>query len=335
MPISVWAAKAKNDELRTKSSSGGIFSLLARQVISQGGVVYGAGFDHDDWHVTHKSAESEEELEDLRGSKYVQSDIRGVYAAVKTNLVQGREVLFAGTPCQIAGLRKYLLALDVDAVKLRLVDVVCHAVPSPFVWEKHLKTLVDALTGGCGSAQTVGRNIRRISFRHKNCGWKRYSLSLRLANDEEYLADLRTDPFLRGFMHELYNRPSCHNCQCRELRSGADITLADYWRVHEKFPEMDDDKGTSLVLVNTEAGDALMGKVRFHLSEVESDFADAVRVNPSIVRSVSPHQNRAKFFSKMYDRPFSSLVEEMLRHSLCQRIVLYAKKTMKRCLTCF
>lgn len=311
-PLAVYAAKAKDDELRLKSSSGGVFSLLARQVIARGGVVYGAGFDHNDWHVMHKSAENEDELEDLRGSKYVQSDVQGIYAAVTDQLLAGREVLFSGTPCQVAGLRRYLNVLKVDAAKLLLVDVVCHAVPSPLAWRKYLDERL-AKTGS-------GAIIRRISFRHKNCGWKRYSLSLRFANDKEYLCDLRTDPFLRGFLSELYNRPSCHNCQCRELRSGSDLTIADYWRVHEKFLEMDDDRGTSLVLVNTNKGLTAFDGITPCVECKESDFLDAVRVNPALVRSAILSLQRNKFFRRIRRERFDSVVQPLLTRPLWWRI---------------
>lgn len=325
-PLAVYAAKAKDDELRLKSSSGGVFSLLARQVIARGGVVYGAGFDHNDWHVMHKSAENEDELEDLRGSKYVQSDVQGIYAAVEDQLLSGREVLFSGTPCQVAGLRRYLNVLKVDISKLLLVDVVCHAVPSPMVWQKYLDEREAALAGGGGSAPAEGRNIKRISCRHKTCGWKRFSISLRFANDMEYLCDLRTDPFLRGFLSELYNRPSCHNCQCRELRSGSDLTIADYWRVHEKFPEMDDNSGTSLVLVNTNNGVAAFDGITNCVERKESDFSDAVRINPALVRSAVLSSQRSKFFRWIRRGRFDSVVQPLLTRPLWQRIASRFKR---------
>lgn len=327
-PLAVYAAKAKDDGLRLKSSSGGVFSLLARQVIARGGVVYGAGFDHVDWHVIHKSAENEDELEDLRGSKYVQSDVQGIYAAVKAQLLAGREVLFSGTPCQVAGLRHYLNVLKVDAAKLLLVDVVCHAVPSPKVWQKYLDEREAALAGGRGSAPAEGRNIRRISSRHKNCGWKRYSLSLRFANDKEYLRDLNADTFLRGFLSELYNRPSCHDCQCRDLRSGSDLTIGDYWRVNDKFPEMDDDLGTSLVLVNTSVGDHLLQSVVPDIDLVKSDFADALRANPAIKSSASANQKREKFFSLIDRCSFDALVTTMLRRPSWKRVLSRVKRML-------
>lgn len=317
-PLAVYAAKAKDDELRLKSSSGGVFSLLSWQVIARGGIVYGAGFDHDDWHVMHKSAENEEELADLRGSKYVQSDTRGVYAAIKDNLISGREVLFSGTPCQVAGLRTYLELQHVPTSKLLLVDVVCHAVPSPLVWRKYL---AQRLAQAGSSAK-----IMRISFRNKGYGWKRFSLSLCFAEGKEYLRDLHADSFLRGFLSELYNRPSCHNCQCRELRGGSDLTIADYWRVHEKFPEMDDDRGTSLVLVNTEKGTDKWKTVSRECVSCISDFNYAVRINPALVRSCLPHLKRKKFFKGIGGSEFDRMIFELLKRPLWRRAASRIKR---------
>lgn len=331
-PLAVYAAKAKDDELRLKSSSGGVFSLLARQVMARGGVVYGAGFEHSDWHVMHKSAEDEEELEDLRGSKYVQSDVQGVYAAVKAQLLAGREVLFSGTPCQVAGLRRYLNALKVDISKLLLVDVVCHAVPSPMVWQKYLDEREAALAGGRGSAPAEGRNIRRISFRHKNCGWKRYSLSLRFANDKEYLSDLRTDPFLRGFLHELYNRPSCYHCQCRDLRGGADLSIADYWRVDSRFPEMDDDKGVSLVLGGTKKGQDAFDALRDSIYYKESAFAHACQTNPAIIKSPEVHVERESFWSDFENVALSRLIARYTTLSFGSRFLSVGRRILSKIL---
>lgn len=327
-PLAVYAAKANDDELRIKSSSGGLFSLLARTVIARGGIVYGAGFDHEVWRVVHKSAENENELEDLRGAKYVQSDVQGVCAAVKEQLLAGRDVLFSGTPCQVAGLRRYLDALKVDVSKLLLVDVICHAVPSPLVWQKCLDEREAALAGGRGSAPAEGRNIRRIAFRHKNCGWKRYSLSLRFANGKEYRLDLRSDTFLRGFLAELYNRPSCHSCQVRGLRSGSDLTIADYWRVREKFPEMDDDKGTSLVLVNTKKGSLVFEAIIGVVALRESDFDDAVRVNPAIIRSPICNKKRDQFFKRFNRHNFDALVQKLLSPSIASRCIQLMRRAV-------
>ena len=177
-PLSVWAAKAKDDGLRLASSSGGVFSLLARRILAGGGRVYGAAFDRTDWSVHHIGINDENGLDELRGSKYLQSRTQGVYRQVKRDLESGSHVLFSGTPCQVAALRHYL-GRNWD--NLFLVDVVCHGVPSPRVWKDYLKYRQDVTTEGRDSASAEGRNIRRIASRRKDCGWKRYSLSLRFA----------------------------------------------------------------------------------------------------------------------------------------------------------
>ena len=323
-PLAIFAAKANDDELRMRSSSGGVFSLLARAVIAEGGIVFGAGFDHNDWRIIHKSAENEGELDDLRGSKYVQSDMGETYKRVRVELAKNRKVLFSGTPCQVSGL-KLFLGKEYD--NLLLVDVICHAAPSPLAWRKFLeKRLATAYSNGVGGF----RDVIRISFRRKNCGWKRFLLSLRFANDNEYLKDLTEDTFLRGFLSELYNRPSCHACMCRELRSGADLTIADYWRVHEKFPQMDDDKGTSLILVNTDKGEKYWRDINAALTVVTSDYDDAVRINPSLLRSSPPHNNRQRFFALLHKRDFDKLVVQLLKRPLWRRVASKIKRICKR-----
>ena len=327
-PLSVYAAKAKDDALRMESSSGGVFSLLARQIISDGGTVYGAAIRGADLSVFHCSAENEEELSWLRGSKYVQSDVGNTYGSVKRQLESGRKVLFSGTPCQVAALRNYLSS---DYENLVCVEVICHAATSPLAWKKFLEKRAAASAKGHNSARPEAVIDRRISFRRKNCGWKRYSMSLRFANDKEYLLDLQADTFLRGFLAELYNRPSCHECSVRELRSGADITLGDYWNVHQRFPEMDDDTGTSVVLVNSERGSALINIVLPFCDVIESDYADVRRNNPAIYRSSPQHIKRGKFFKLiLMGADFDMTVDRLLKRPFWRRMGSFAKRVVKK-----
>ena len=309
-PLAVYAAMAKDDALRLASSSGGVFSSLAKDILSSGGVVFGAAFDHDDWHVCHRAAYNEDGLAELRGSKYVQSDVGESYRHVKDVLKVGRYVLFSGTPCQIAGIRAFLRK---DYEKLLLVDVVCHAAPSPLAWKKYLeKRVASTYNSRVGELEA----IRSIASRRKYCGWKRYSMSLGFANDMEYRAIFSDDPFMRGFLAELYNRPSCHNCPSKNLSSGSDITIADYWGVDSKLPEMDDDKGTSLVLVNTDKGAKAFATLAEKITLKESDFNHAMSVNPAIVRPIIPHRNRGRFFRRVIKSDFDLLVDRMLQPSL-------------------
>ena len=334
-PMAVYAAQSKDDDLRMRSSSGGIFTLLARQLFAKGGIVYGAAYRDRDKMVQYQSAENENELEALRTSKYVQSEMGDVYRDVKTNLDNRRLVMFTGTPCQIAGLRQYLAVsfgakLSEKLEKLLCVDVICHAAPSPLAWKKYLEERVRLVYSGRQPLPQVGNAIRRISSRRKNCGWKRYSMSLRFANDMEYLQDLYHDPFLQGFLRELYNRPSCHDCKFRELRSGSDLTIADYWNVAEYYPDMDDDKGTSLVLTNTDRGEWAYATIRGQVKDKLSDYDRAVRVNPSLCFSPVVHKKRSLFFHKIDSQGFDSAVSRCLQLSFYARARLFMSRLLRR-----
>jgi len=314
--------------LRISSSSGGVFSLLAQDILRRGGLVFGAGFDHSDWHVYHRSIDCEAELSELRGSKYVQSEMGMCFREVRDCLGAGREVLFSGTPCQIAGLERFLsLSKCALSNNLTLVEIVCHAVPSPLAWRRYLEGRIKSSCGeqGCGMDM-----IKQISFRSKKCGWKKFAVSLKFSNDMVYLACLDKDLFLRGFLSELYNRPSCHSCSARDLRSGADLTIADYWNVHQRFPEIDDDKGVSLVLVNTEKGDRLLSAISSAMTLQTSDYAHACKTNPAIISATKPHRRRREFFQKVQTECFDALVEKCLRLPLSKRLRHAVGRVLRR-----
>ncbi len=285
LPLAVYAAINKDEEVRRQSSSGGVFSLIGRQVLDAGGVVYGAGWSHD-LEVVHKRVTTLDGLAELRGSKYVQSDLQHVYADVRADLCSGRRVLFSGTPCQIAGLGA---CLETATPALLCVDFICHAVASPKVFSAYKAEI----------EQRVGSKAVRIEFRRKDRGWRRFSLSVAAENGKEYLAIRHSDPFLRAFLSDLINRPSCHACACRELRSGSDITLADCWNVQRIAPELDDDRGTSLVLVNTADGEDVWNRLRPDVTSKRVSYDDTVRRNWAVHRSPVSHPKRAVFFGDL------------------------------------
>ena len=329
IPLGVYAAMSNDNDLRRNSSSGGVFPLLAKETLTRGGLVFGAAFDHSDWHVFHCSVDNGASLSELCGSKYVQSEMGAVLSEVAEALKSGREVLFSGTPCQIAGLRGFLASEGkTELSRLLLVDVVCHAVPSPLAWKKYLENRVNSEYNGQGKGG-LGK-IRRISSRRKNCGWKRFSLSLGFANNKEYLSVFSEDPFMRGFLAELCNRPSCHNCPSKALRSGSDITIADFWNVSERLPDMDDDLGTSLVLVNSKKGDVAFRAIMSNMKSRESDFAYACTTNPAIVRPTQPHRNRLRFFKDIYVTPFDLLVNRLLQPPLRIRVRTFIGRQLRR-----
>lgn len=308
-PLAVYAARANDTALRLASSSGGVFSLLAWRTLAKGGLVFGAAWDYATHTVKIVSAQNEDELAALRGSKYVQADVGTAYEQARAALQAGTPVLYSGTPCQIAALHRFL---GKDYANLLAVEVICHAAPSPLAFQKY----------AAQRERLAKSKITRIFSRSKKCSWKRYAMLLAFhADNIAYLKPVTEDTFLRGFLAELYNRPSCHACSVRELRSGADITLADYWNVHQKFPEMDDDKGTSAVLVNTTKGAAAFAAVRPDCTVAVSDYADIRRTNPAVYRSAAPHPQRVRFFAEIAQTDdFDALVVRLLRPTLKVRI---------------
>jgi len=183
-----YACINKDDFIRQNSSSGGIFTLFAESVINSGGVVFGAIFNND-FEVEHNYVESIEKLELLRGSKYVQSKIGFTYKHIKDFLVSGREVLFSGTPCQIAGLKTYL---EKAYPNLITIDVICHGVPSPYVWHKYVKY----------RESKAKSTVKGVTFRKKHTGWKNYSVSFTFKNDTEYNNTFSKDIYMKAFLHD-------------------------------------------------------------------------------------------------------------------------------------
>ena len=248
--------------VRMASSSGGVFSMLAQAALSRGGVVFGARFD-EQWDVFHDEANTLEGLIPFRGSKYVQSVIGDCYAAAQACLKQGREVLFSGTPCQIAGLKRFL---GRDDEKLLAVEVACHGVPSPKVWREYLRYI------------SSGKPIDRVDFRHKSTGWRDYSVIIgNRCRRHDY------DEYIGCFLGNYSLRPSCFNCRFKKGRSGADITLADFWGIKAVNGLHDDNKGISLVLTFSDKGRRSLERCGVHLVLQVHD--KAVKSNPSLAQS--------------------------------------------------
>lgn len=323
-PLAVYAAINKDDEIRKQSSSGGFFTFLAQKVLREGGVVFGAGWSSE-FSVIHKVVENEKDLENLRGSKYVQSDMGSIFSQVHEELRKNRSVLFSGTPCQVAGLRAYLKVVGKSNYELPLsgglkdgtsqllmVDVVCHGAPSPKVWQLYKGEL----------EKKFGSSAIHISFRCKDYGWRRFAVAINFRNGKKYICEQSHDVYMKAFLRELISRPSCYHCLFREGRSGADITLGDYWGCAGLFKHLDDDKGLSIVLAMTHKGTKTIEAIlqeRSCLLE-QSNYADAVRSNGSLIESPHMHLKRTVFFDR-YNR-VSSIIKYLKK---CTRPPFYMR----------
>lgn len=283
-PIEVYAVKHHNDEIRRDSSSGGAFSILAEKIIKKGGVVFGARFN-ENWELIHDYTETLEGLKNFRGAKYVQSRIGDAYIKVKEFLKLERYVLFTGTPCQVAALKRYL---GKDYPRLLTVDFVCHGIPSPKIWRLYLQEKIKKLKNKIDNPALVD-----VKFRYKIQGWKNYSCSFIYTNKHEICCEsslYKDDVYMTAFLSNLSLRPSCYACPCKDGRSGSDIILGDFWGIEQVFPEYDDDCGVSLVLVNSS------NSREFFKDQLKSTYNDALRCNPSITSSAPLPINRDFFF---------------------------------------
>ncbi|MCM1218493.1 MAG: Coenzyme F420 hydrogenase/dehydrogenase, beta subunit C-terminal domain [Lachnospiraceae bacterium] len=284
-PKKVFAAVNKNEEIRERSSSGGVFFELAKETIRNGGCVYGARFT-DDWSVRHVCAETLEEVMPLMKSKYVQSDVSACFAEIRLKLKLKQCVLFCGTPCQIAGLKAFL-GHEYD--NLFCIETCCHGVPSPKVWSKYLDEELSMY--GIQKAE-----LKNYSFRTKVDGQTEYKLVATDYLGNEFGKYFYQSAYMSGFLTNLTLRQSCMRCKAKKGRSGADIALGDLWNSY-KQPPFNDSKGTCLVLAYTEKGvDALR---KMDLQKAEIDFSYMNKSNSAFLIYQLPHPKRKEFFERL------------------------------------
>lgn len=294
-----FAVKNKDDAIRQESSSGGVFSLLADWVLEQNGVVFGARLSADCREVYHVCIETKQDLALLRGSKYVQSRVGLCHKQAKALLEEGRTVLFTGTPCQVEGLKTFLKK---DYRNLICADIICHGVPSGKVW----KSYVDACE------KRAGAKMVEAGFRNKRKGWKGFQLVTRFEDGTTSGCARSQDPFMRAFLRNACLRPSCYQCHYKTASRVADITLADFWGIEQICPEMDDDRGTSLVLIHTEKGEALMKTLAGRMEQKAVNAEKAVALNPAATQSVTRHPNGRLFMDALEEMSIFEAAERFL-----------------------
>ncbi len=291
---------ANDESVKKASSSGGLFYLLCEQILIQGGSVFGVAFDSD-WTAIHKEINDISEIPQLQGSKYVQSKIKNTYKQAENLLKEGKIVYFSGTPCQIAGLYAYL---GKDYENLYTQDIICHGVPSESVWERYLLNL----------KKKYGEEIAGVNFRCKDKGWLKFSLKVQFEN-KTYSQPLDEDNYLRGFLKNLYLRPSCHDCKFKGLSRQSDITLADFWGCQTIQRDLFDNKGTSLLLINSSKGQELVKKVDSKVQQKSVDIDSAVVYNSAAIRPVKAHPSRDSFFEQLESTNIDKLILKSLGDS--------------------
>lgn len=294
-------AMMADDEIRKISSSGGFFTLAARNILEKGGLVFGAAWQ-ENWKVAQVAAANEEELAALRGSKYVQGDSRLSYREAKQALEEGRYVLYTGLPCQIAGL--YACLGNKEYEKLITMEVCCHGAPSPAAFEKYLKD------------EYGDRKIKQIVFRDKETfGWTA-SMNIHFEDGDKKLIKASEDLYYAGFLPCMIMRKSCAVCKFARVPRQADITAGDYWGLAKvNHADWNDKKGTSFVTLNNARAEAFFRELQpgFKMAE-KTKLDDITFINKTMIHPFRAHPGRKHFYSALDLKPYSKLVKDSLEH---------------------
>lgn len=302
----------KSEVERRNSASGGMYYILAKYVLRENGVVFGVKYN-EELTAIHDYAETMESAKVFQGSKYVRSDLNNSYIKVKRFLEEDRFVLFTGTPCQCQGLRVFLKK---DYLKLITCEIVCHANPSPKIFKKYISNL----------EKINKKKVKTIDFRAKETGW-RNQVPLIIFEDDTKIEE---NSYFKAFVSEMINRPSCYSCRFSSMVRCSDFSIADFWGIEKIDINYDDEKGTSLLNVNTEKAHNILYIIRDELILKEVDTMLAFSFNHH--KNVIEHKNRDKMFKKVDDENIIYYMNKYSKLSLYTRLIMKFKRIIKKLL---
>lgn len=314
--IEAFAVKHKSDSVVLNSSSGGVFTALSDKILSDGGYVIGADFDVD-MNIIHNIASTTQQRDRMRGSKYIQSDTTGIYDKIRLLLKEGKPILFTGTPCQVAAVRKCFP----DDENLYLLDIICHGVPSLDVWKKYVEFIEDK----------YNKKLTYYSFRDKSVsGWRGYSAKLTFDDGTIVSHNNFTGSFIELFRYDVCLRPACTNCKFTSLNRQGDITIGDFWGIEKVLPEISDNKGISAVMINNLKGKMLFDSATDEIDKYSCTPQDIAKGQPNLFRP-SSYSNKAEAFQKdMKQMSFENVLKKYTRVGFKRRIIDFIKKLISR-----
>lgn len=290
-----YACYAKNQEEHMSSSSGGIFAIIARKILKNKGMVFGAAFDNQ-MQLGHISIEDNNELYKVKGTKYIQSSIGTTFVKVKENLKKGRMILFSGTPCQIAGLKAFL---NEDYDNLLCVDLICHGVPSPGVWKRYLKE------------QFGSNKVISMQFRNKTRGINDVTLDYTLTNGSVFRERYKESSYIQGFINNYYVRPSCFECKFKGIDRCSDITIGDFWSLKEFHPEMLNQYGVSSVIIHSKKGERWFKDCLDQLVYCVAKTEEIAIWNESLINRIDKDYYRNQFYEMWNNKKIEEIVYEL------------------------
>ncbi len=309
-----YAGYAIDKDILKKSSSGGIFSIVANFILNKNGIVIGASLDND-LKLKHLAVEKSADLDKITGSKYIQSELGNIFKFVKEKVVD-KKILFVGTPCQIAGLKAFLKK---DFENLICIDVVCHGVPSANLFHKYIDEL----------EQQENEKVDMIDFRDKSTGWSTYSTSI-YYKTKKISHNHNEDQYMKLFLSDVALRECCYNCNFKLGNKYSDITLGDFWGITENYPEMYNKDGVSGIIINTDKGRIIFDTIKASLQYKECNIKEILDGNPSLKVSSNRPQNRDLFFKELDTTPISLLCKKYSKKEyLVKKILRKIKRMLK------
>lgn len=303
----IYAAKHLDSQVVDSSSSGGAFTAISDYVLLQGGIVYGACFDSN-FKVCHQRTTTKRERDLLKGSKYVQSDLGQTFSQVKQDLEQGEKVLFTGTPCQNAGLLLFLKQKNVNTDNLFCCDFICHGTPSPLLWKEYVDFLQERFQD----------ELMKFSFRDKTHGWAPLRIKAVFQNFCDTKDSNTKFSFLNLYFSNFIIRPACFHCKYTSYKRVSDITVADFWNIQKSNPNMDDNRGTSLVLVNSQKGAFLFSNAQKDLKTAQTTPRDCWQ--PSLQYPCAEPAGRRKFWQEYKDKGAKYVICKYGKGTLSTRV---------------
>lgn len=307
----VYAVHHKNINVRQESRSGGIFTAISDYVLNENGVIYGCVLN-ENFDAIHTRATTAKERDAMRGSKYIQSDLGNTFKNVKKDLVEEKKVLFSGTSCQVAGLRKYL---SKEYENLFCVDIVCHGVPSPKVWDEYIEW----------QEKKKKSKVKKVDFRNKKkYGWREHVETLEFFNDKKVNSRVFTTLF---YQHNII-RPCCSRCPYKAIMHPGDITIADYWGIEKAAPEFDDNKGVSLVLVNNDNGQKMFDSISNTIKYKKTKLEDSMQ--PPLQKPFPEPPERSIFWNDFENKDFGFIAKKYGGESKIKDLKLFLKNVKRK-----
>lgn len=315
----VYAAINIEENVCKRSSSGGVFTAVSNWILEQQGIVVGVKFD-EEFRVVHASAQSTEERNRFRGSKYVQSDTEAIYTQIEAHLKQGKLVLFTGTPCQVEALGKYMQLKNIDIRNLYTIDNICHGVASPRLWKEYIIQLKKVLR--------EGEYLRYISMRSKKNGWRHQEMDV-ITNQRNISQYINQKFSWNRFFRSLFiTRPSCFRCKFTSYKRCGDLTLADYWNYENARLPLDDKNGVSLVLVNSQKGKELFEMVKKDLQVACSTKRDCWQIHLQFPNNEP--SRRKQFWSDYEKLDITSVLNRYTKGSAMNKLIRAVSPVLRR-----